>query len=59
MVGLSHGRKNKLEQLSGGEQQQVAIAIALANNPKILLADEPTGAVDSRTAAQILDVFGN
>ncbi len=57
MVGLSHRRNSKLSQLSGGEQQRVAIAIALANNPKVLLADEPTGAVDTRTAQQILDVF--
>lgn len=57
LVGLTHRRNNKLSQLSGGEQQRVAIAIALSNMPKMLLADEPTGSVDSRTADQILDVF--
>lgn len=57
MVGISHRSKNKLSQLSGGEQQRVAIAIALANMPKLLLADEPTGAVDSRTSMDILDLF--
>jgi len=56
-VGLSHRRNNRLDQLSGGEQQRVAIAIALANRPKILLADEPTGSVDTKTADQILDLF--
>jgi len=54
---LSHRIKNRLNQLSGGEQQRVAIAIALANRPKLLLADEPTGSVDTRMANQILDLF--
>ncbi|MBE6936192.1 MAG: ABC transporter ATP-binding protein [Ruminococcaceae bacterium] len=57
MAGIAHRAKNKLSQMSGGEQQRVAIAIALANTPKLLLADEPTGAVDSRTAMAILDLF--
>lgn len=57
MVGLSE-RKNSLPgQMSGGEQQRVAIAIALSNNPKLLLADEPTGAVDTKTANNVLEVF--
>lgn len=57
LVGMSHRRHSKLSQLSGGEQQRIAIAIALANQPKILLADEPTGSVDSKTADFILDLF--
>jgi len=57
IVGLTQRRHSKLMQLSGGEQQRVAIAIALANNPRMILADEPTGAVDNRTATQILSVL--
>jgi len=57
MVGLSHRRRNKLHQLSGGELQRVAIAIALAADPPVLLADEPTGNVDSKTSDGVLELF--
>ena len=57
MVGMLPRKKSKLEQLSGGEQQRVAMAIAVSNSPKILLADEPTGAVDTHTAEMIMDSF--
>lgn len=56
-VGLSHRVNSRLDQMSGGEQQRVAIAISMANNPQILLADEPTGSVDTKTSDQLLQVF--
>lgn len=56
-VGMKDRINSMVSQMSGGEQQRVAIAIALANNPRILLADEPTGSVDSKTSASILQLF--
>ena len=57
LLGLEDKLKNMPNNLSGGQQQRVAIARALVNNPKIILADEPTGALDSRSGIQVMNLF--
>lgn len=56
-IGISHLAKKEVSQLSGGEKQRVAIARAIVNKPSLLLADEPTGSLDTKTAGEIMQLF--
>lgn len=59
LLGIAHLAKKRVSKLSGGEKQRVAIARALINNPDVILADEPTGALDTENSKMIMEIFKN